>query len=76
MFCDDCGDMTKVARPLIVIYPNNKKTKKATRDLIELAQRYGYDVLEILICPQCWRERFKDSRKRQVASMIRILTEE
>ena len=75
MWCDDCGDMVVAAKPLLVIYPSGK-TKKATKDLIELAQKIGFDVLEILICPQCWKEHFKDSRKKQVASMIRILTEE
>jgi len=75
MWCDDCGDIVTAAKPIIVAYPSGK-TKKATKDLIELAQKFGFDVLEILICPQCWEEHFKDSRKKQVASMIRILTEE
>jgi len=75
MWCDDCGDIVIAAKPLLVIYPSGR-TKKATKDLIELVQRYSYDVLEILVCPDCWDKHFKNSRKRQVASMMRILTEE
>jgi len=75
MFCDDCGDQTVAAKPLLVVYPSGKQ-KKAFDDIIELLQRYGYDVLPINICPECWDKNFKDSRKRQVASMLRILKEE
>jgi len=75
MWCDDCGDVVTVAKPIIVAYPNGK-SKKAIKDLIELLQQLGFDVLEILVCPDCWDKHFKYSRKKQVASMIRILTEE
>jgi methylmalonyl-CoA mutase cobalamin-binding subunit len=75
MFCDDCGDIVLAARPIIVAYLDNKR-KRATKDLIELLQQYGYEVLEILICPDCWDKRYKNSRKRQVASMLRILKDE
>jgi hypothetical protein len=74
VWCDDCGDIVTVAKPIIVVYPNGK-TKKAVDDLIELLQKYGYDVLEILICPECWDKNFKGSRKKFVASMLRILKE-
>ena len=75
MWCDDCGDQVTVAKPIIVAYPSGK-TKKATDELIELLQKYGYDVLEILVCSQCWNENFKDSRKQRIASMLRILKDE
>ena len=75
MFCDDCGDIVAAAKPIIVVYPSNK-SKKATNDLMELLQQYGYDVLEILVCPECWDKHFKGSRKKQVASMLRILKDE
>jgi len=75
MWCDDCGDIVSVAKPLIVVYPSGK-SKKAISDLMEMLQQYGYDVLEILICPDCWDRNFKYSRKQQVASMLRILKDE
>lgn len=75
MWCDDCGDVVSVAKPLLVVYPSGK-SKKAISDLIEMLQQYGYDVLEILICVDCWNKHFKDSRKQQVASMLRILLDE
>jgi len=75
MWCDDCGDVVTAAKPIMVAYPSGK-SKKAIDDLVELLQQYGYDVLQILVCPQCWDENFKGSRKRQVASMLRILKDE
>jgi len=75
LWCDDCGDIVTIAKPLIVAYPSNKN-KKATSDLIEMLQRYGYKVLEILICPECWDKNFKNSRKHKVAQMLKILKEE
>jgi hypothetical protein len=75
MWCDDCGDIVTISKPIIVAYPNGKQ-KKITKDLIELLQEYGFDVLEILVCPDCWDKHFKDSRKKQVASMLRILKDE
>jgi len=75
MWCDDCGDIVTIAKPLIVAYPSNKN-KKATADLIELLQKFGYEVIEILVCPDCWDKRYKNSRKLQVASMLRILKDE
>jgi len=75
MWCDDCGDIVTAAKPIIVAYPSGK-TKKATDDLIELLQKYGYEVLQILVCPDCWDKHFKGSRKKQVASMLRILKDE
>ena len=75
MFCDDCGDIVTAAKPIIVAYPSGK-TKKAVEDLITLLQQYGFEVLEILICPECWDKNFKNSRKHIVAQMLKILKEE
>jgi len=75
VFCDDCGDIVTIAKPLIVAYPSGKN-KKAVEDLITLLQQYGFEVLQILVCPDCWDKNFEGSRKRQVASMLRILKDE
>jgi len=75
VFCDDCGDLVTAAKPIIVVYPSGK-TKKAVEDLITLLQQYGFEVLEILICPDCWDKNFRNSRKRKVAQMLKILKEE
>jgi len=75
VFCDDCGDIVAIAKPLIVAYPSNKN-KKTTADLIELLQKFGYEVIEILVCPDCWDKRYKNSRKHMVAQMLKILKEE
>ena len=75
VFCDDCGDIVSAAKPFIVAYPSNKN-KKAIESLIEMLQQYGFEVLEILICLECWDKNFKNSRKHQVAAMLRILKEE
>jgi chitinase len=72
VWCDDCGDIVAISKPIIIAYPNGK-SKKAIKDLVELIQGYGFDVLEILVCLDCWNKNFKDSRKKQVASMLRIL---
>jgi hypothetical protein len=74
MFCDCCGDLVVAAKPLIVVYP--AKNKKTIDEMMELLQQFGFDVLPILICPQCWDKNFKGSRKKLVASMMRILKDE
>jgi len=75
IFCDDCGDLVTTAKPIIVVYPSGK-TKKANDDLIELLQKYGYDVLEILICPECWTKISKEVGKKLVKIRMGIICSE